>query len=182
MAEFMETPNGTVTLREARGEDLEAFRDLRLEALRDYPGMFGSDYAVNKAQPTEFWINRLFLHNSEGKVYLAEFEGALIAMCGIMLGATPKVRHNGTIWGVYVKPDWQGLHLARKLIDLCAEWGLANGVKLLKLAVVAENESAIRCYKDCGFTVYGTDPQAICHEGVMHDELLMVRQISPLLQ
>jgi len=175
MDNTFETSRGKITLRAARGEDLDAFRALRLEALRDYPGMFGSDYAVNKAQPSDFWIGRLFLHNSEGKVFFAEFEGTLIGMCGIMLGSTSKTRHNGTIWGVYVKPAWQGLHLARELIDLCAGWGREQGVKLLKLAVVATNASAVRCYKAYGFSVYGTDPQAICHEGKYDDELLMVK-------
>jgi len=61
------------------------------------------------------------------------------------------------------------------LIDLCAGWGREQGVKLLKLAVVATNASAVRCYKAYGFSVYGTDPQAICHEGKYYDELLMVK-------
>jgi RimJ/RimL family protein N-acetyltransferase len=38
--------------------------------------------------------------------------------------------------------------------------------------------AAIRCYNRCGFTVYGVEPQAIRHDGVMYDELLMARQAA----
>ena len=99
----------------------------------------------------------------------------LIGMCGIQLDTSPKTRHSATIWGVYVKSDWQGLHIARILIENCIEWGKNHGLKVAKLAVVADNASAIRCYEGAGFTVYGRDPMAICHAGVYYDELLMAR-------
>jgi len=177
MMETIDTPLGKITLRAAREGDLEAFRELRLEALRENPASFGSDYAVSKAQPKEFWIGRLYLGSEEGKVFFATHKDDPVGMCGIMLGTSPKTRHNGTIWGVYIKRDWQGQHIARELIELCANWGREHGVKLLKLAVVANNASAIRCYTGCGFSVYGIDPQAICFEGKYYDELLMSRQL-----
>ena len=64
MMDTIDTPLGKITLRAAREGDLEAFRELRLEALQENPSSFGSDYAVNKAQPKEFWVGRL---NLEGE-------------------------------------------------------------------------------------------------------------------
>lgn len=174
----MESERENITLRAAVREDINAFRELRLEALRDYPSFFGSEYEANKAQPEEFWIGRMYLDSDDGKVFVAEVDGQLAGICGIMLGTSPKTRHNGTIWGVYVKRDWQGQHIARELIELGAIWGREQGVKLLKLAVQAGNTSAIRCYTGCGFSVYGVDPQAIHFEGKYYDELLMVKRVK----
>lgn len=173
MEKIVESERGNFTLRAAVRDDLDAFRELRLEALRDYPSFFGSEYETNKIQPEEFWVGRMYLDNDDGKVFVAEVDGQLAGMCGIMLGTSPKTRHNGTIWGVYVRRGWQGQHIARELIELCANWGREHGVRQLKLAVQAGNTSAIRCYTSCGFSMYGIDPQAICFEGKYYDELLM---------
>ncbi len=178
MDNSLDTPLGKITLRAAREGDLETFRELRLEALRENPASYGSDYAVHKAQPKEFWVGRLPIGSKDGKVFFATHKNELIGMCGIMLGTSPKTRHNGTIVSVYVKPDWQGQHIARELIELCANWGREQRVKLLKLAVVANNASAIRCYTGIGFSVYGVDPQAICYEEKYFDELLMSRHLD----
>ncbi len=178
MAQTIETPQGVVTLRHSLESDLMDFRELRLEALRNNPASFGSDYDTVKANPLQFWISRLYAGSEDGALYFAVHSEDLIGMCGIQLGTSPKTRHSATIWGVYVKPEWQGLHIARNLIENCIEWGSHHGVKVAKLAVVADNASAIRCYESAGFSVYGRDPMAMCHAGVFYDELLMARLID----
>jgi RimJ/RimL family protein N-acetyltransferase len=178
MAQTLETPRGVVSLRLSIESDLMDFRELRLEALRNNPASFGSDYDTVKANPLQFWISRLYAGSEDGALYFAVHGKDLIGLCGIQLGTSPKTRHGATIWGVYVKLPWQGLHIARSLIENCLEWGKTHGVKVAKLAVVADNASAIRCYEGVGFTVYGRDPQAICNAGVFYDELLMFRLID----
>ena len=80
--------------------------------------------------------------------------------------------------GVYVRPEWRGLHLAGALIETCADWARERDVVILKLGVMTNNESAIHCYKRCGFTVYGTEPGALFHEGQYYDEFLMYRSLD----
>lgn len=178
MVQTLETPRGVVSLRLSLESDLMDFRELRLEALRNNPASFGSDYDTVKANPLQFWISRLYAGSDDGALYFAVHDEALIGMCGIQRGTSPKTRHSATVWGVYVKPQWQGLHIARSLVDNCIEWGNHHGVKVAKLAVVADNANAIRCYEGAEFTVYGRDPIAICHAGVFYDELLMSRLID----
>ena len=175
MAQTLETPQGVVNLRLSLESDLMDFRELRLEALRNNPASFGSDYDTVKANPLQFWISRLYAGSEDGALVFAVHDDTLIGMCGIQLGTSPKTRHSATIWGVYVQPQWQGLHIAREMIEACIGWGKNHGVKVAKLAVVADNASAIRCYEGCGFTEYGRDPIAISHAGVFYDELLMAR-------
>ena len=178
MDRTLETPHGKIILRLSRETDLTDFRELRLEALRNNPASFGSDYDTVKANPMQFWISRLYAGSEDGALYFAVRGEDLVGMCGIQLGTSPKTRHSSTIWGVYVQPQWQGLHIAREMIQACIGWGKNHGVKVAKLAVVADNTNAIRCYESCRFSVYGRDPMAMCHAGVFYDELLMSRLVD----
>jgi hypothetical protein len=47
------TPRGAVIVRPGGEADAPAFRELRLEALRNHPEAFSADYAANAGQPPE---------------------------------------------------------------------------------------------------------------------------------
>ena len=180
MESLMNTPSGPVTVRVAQVEDAACLRTLRLEALLDAPVAFAADYERTAAEPPERWVQRTNEH-AQGKqsvIYVAEAEGALIGMTGLGRGHWQKTEHGGVIWGVYVQPAWRGMHIAEALIEACIAWGRELGMTVVKLGVVTSNAAAIRCYLRCGFTVYGIDPQAICYNGIMYDELLMARQVT----
>jgi RimJ/RimL family protein N-acetyltransferase len=110
-------------------------------------------------------------------IYFAVHENELVGTCGIYRGDSPKTQHSGTIAGVYVRPNWRGLQIADELIAACIEWAQSHDMKIVKLGVTSTNTAAIRCYTRCGFTVYGTEPQAISTNGAMYDELLMARSL-----
>ena len=173
------TPRGNITIRVATAEDALAYRDLRLEALRDHPDAFSSDYAENLAKPMSFWTDRLDPERPDRTVmtYFAVHEQQLIGTCGIARPHSPKVRHSADIVGMYVKPAWRGLRIAGVLVNTCLDWARTHGVATVKLAVVTTHSGAIRCYARCGFRVYGIEPQALCHDGVFYDELLMGRTV-----
>jgi ribosomal protein S18 acetylase RimI-like enzyme len=64
------------------------------------------------------------------------------------------------------------------LLETACNWAKSRGAETAKLAVVAANTSAVKCYERCGFTVYGTEPRVIRHEGVDYDEYLMLRPLG----
>lgn len=101
------TPRGAATIRTAREEDVSAYRDLRLEALRSHPEAFSSDYAENLAKPMAFWTERLKSSGSDDGVtiYLAVVDQQLMGMCGLARTSSPKLRHSATMVGMYVRPD-----------------------------------------------------------------------------
>src|SRR5512141_1310040 len=167
------TPRGKVLVREAKPADAIPFRELRLGALQDSPTAFSADYQKNLSHPFKHWVEMLTMQPEESTILLAIHEGKLIGMTGIVRGNSPKTRHSAMIWGVYVKPEWRGMHIAEELIQSCLKWAKARKIVLAKLGVVSVNTSAIRCYERCGFKVYGTEPQAIFYEGKYYDELLM---------
>ena len=176
----LETRRGVVTIRPAELADAEKFRELRLHALRDHPDVFSADYAFNEAQPITYWEKRLEALGigSQGRIFFAESQAALVAMCGVGRGNSPATQHAATVWGVYVRGEWRGVRIAEQLINECVAWAKANGVSSLRLGVVTTNTSAVRCYRRCGFVVYGVEPHSIFANGVMYDEFLMVRDIS----
>lgn len=174
MIKSMQTPKGTITIRDASLADAERFRDLRLFALKDSPTSFGSDYHTNADHPMSFWKNRL-KPDEYGIIFVAEDENHLVGMTGIRKGDSPKTKHSAGIWGVYVRPEWRGLHIAEGLMELCFEWAKLREVQIVKLRVVSTNESAFRLYERIGFTIYGTEPQSLFYEGQYYDSLQMSR-------
>lgn len=172
------TQRGKVLIREALPTDAARFRELRLEALRDHPIAFTSDYQKNLNHPPQYWVDTLTMQPDESTIFLAVNEVDLIGMTGIARSNSPKTMHSAWVWGVYVKSEWRGLHIAEELIDCCLAWAKARKVALVKLGVAAINQPAIRCYERCGFKVYGTEPGAILYEGKYYDEHLMYRSVD----
>ena len=173
MNKTITTARATIVIREAKPTDALHFRELRLAALRDNPIAFTADYQKNFNQPTRYWEDLLTMLADESTIFLAEHENTLIGMTGVVRGSAPKTRHVAWIWGVYISPEFRGLHLAEGLIRSCFDWAKARQVVLAKLGVAAVNQSAIRCYERCGFKTYGTEPRAILFEGRYYDEHLM---------
>jgi len=174
------TPQGQVSIRPVTEADAAALGDLRLEALRDHPDAFGAAYETHVGQPVAFWIDWLRdrIGEQAGTIQIAVAGGTLVGMTALHRGRPPKGHHSGVIWGVYVRPGWRGSHLADRLIEACVEWAKSHDMRIVRLAVVTTNTAAIRCYARCGFTVYGVEPQALQHDGVYHDMLLMSRTLS----
>ena len=169
-----ETSRGKTSIRESTLADLMQYRELRLSALLDSPTAFSADYELNLNQPMSFWESRV-QPDKHGKLFFAEYASQLIGMTGIRLGESPKTKHGAYIWGVYVRPEWRGLHIAEVLIETCIHWARMQQVNIVKLGVMTNNASAVRCYKRCGFTVYGNEPRGILYEGKYYDEYLMSR-------
>ncbi len=178
MPTTLATIHGEVVLRAARVEDVEAFRELRLEALRTHPEAFGADYATELARPLTYWAETLErVAGDTAVIILATHQQALIGMTGVQRGFSVKTQHGGLIWGVYVRSAWRGHHIADALLATAMEWARARGTQHVKLAVVTTNVPAIRCYVRCGFSVYGVATHAIYHAGQYYDELLMARPL-----
>ncbi|RPJ24604.1 MAG: GNAT family N-acetyltransferase [Chloroflexi bacterium] len=178
MTQLLTTERGEILIREAKPADAVQFRELRLGALQDSPIAFTADYQKNLSHSLKYWEDMLTMQADESTIFLAEHKSKLIGMTGIARGSSPKTRHGAWIWGVYVKPEWRGLHIAEEFINACCAWAKARKIVLAKLGVAAVNQPAIRCYERCGFKTYGTEPHAIFYEGKYYDEYLMVVNLN----
>ena len=168
----IQLPDG-INIRHAAETDTEAFRNLRLEALKEHPIAFGQDYDENILRPQSYWESVLKTNDQEQALYFAEYNGQLIGMTGIYRRLSRKNMHSAGIWGVYVQSEWRGRHIAEALINSCLLWARQLNIVIAKLAVTATNQPAIHCYKRCGFSIYGKEPQAIYYDGTYYEEYLM---------
>jgi RimJ/RimL family protein N-acetyltransferase len=136
------------------------------------------DYHKSANYPSKYWEDMMAMDDNEQAICFAEYEGQLIGMTGIVRGRSPKTRHAADIWGVFITPEWRGFQIAEELIRSCKEWAKARDIVILRLAVVANNQPAIRCYERCGFKTYGTEPLSLFLDGKYYDEYLMSLMIG----
>ena len=162
-----------------RESDLAAFKAPRLEALREHPEAYGTDFGEDLRQPESVWIDRVknAINSPEGCIVLADAGEELAGMAGVYRHNRVKIRHEATIWGVYVRPKYRGKKLTERMIAETLNWCRSNEVRIARLTVVTCNGPAIRCYLRCGFSICGVSPEEIRVGDRYYDEMLMWRRV-----
>jgi RimJ/RimL family protein N-acetyltransferase len=173
MIKSMNTGRGNILIRQSNLADATNFRELRLGALQDSPTAFSMDYEKVLNQSIRYWEDMLMMNDQESTIFFAEHDGQLIGMTGIARGRSQKTRHSADVWGVYVIPEWRGLHIAEEMIKSGLVWAKERSIVVARLGVTTINKPAIRCYERCGFKIYATETRALLHEGRYYDFHLM---------
>ncbi len=161
-----------ITIRRLGPEDVDAFRRIRLEALRLEPAAYASSHDDWAQLSDEEWRQRL-----SDPVFVAFLDGEPVGITGLMRQRASKMAHRATIVMVYVRQNLRGTGLARHLLHTVSDHARAMGIVQLELTVNAENPAAKRYYAREGFTEVGKIPGGFLHEGREIDELLMVRRL-----
>lgn len=165
-------------LRILQSGDIAAFKALRLAALRECPTAFSSSYEEECDIPLEQAAERL-VPNPDRAIFGA-FDGEdLVGTLGLYREDKRKLKHKGVIWGVYVAPAFRGRGVGRMLL----ERALAHATSMpdllqLSLGVNTANAAAIALYRSAGFERFGLERGFMRVDGVLHDELHMVRSIG----
>jgi ribosomal protein S18 acetylase RimI-like enzyme len=160
-----------LTVRRLRGDDVEAYRAIRLEALEIAPPeAFASTLAREQAFSRENFIHRL-----ESGCALGAFVGdALVGIVGLVVAAGEKERHKGTLVGMYVRESARGRGAGQALIEALLAVAIEE-VEQVNLVVSASNVAARRLYERCGFGAYGLEKRSLKYRGQYFDDVLMVR-------
>jgi GNAT superfamily N-acetyltransferase len=102
-----ERAGSLMELRFLTQDDAQAFRDLRLAAMKERPTAFSADYQANLQRPLGDFAAQI--HSLPDNFILGAFQnGSLNGIVGFFRSEGPKVRHNGNIWSMYVKPELRG--------------------------------------------------------------------------
>jgi RimJ/RimL family protein N-acetyltransferase len=163
-----------IAIRTIAPEDAVTFWSLRLQALKNNPEAFSSNYEDSLAKTMDTVKARIQVDNDN--FIIGAFDGeTAVGMVGFVRERTRKLSHKGRIWGTYVSPDYRGQGLGRKLLDeVISRASRLEGLTQINLGVYTVNESAMRLYEAAGFRAYGLEQNAMKHNGRFFDEQFMV--------
>ncbi len=136
-------------------EDWPVLKSVRLRALADAPGAFGTTLAEAQAYSNTQWQARARRFSElPPSVGCIAFLNA--APCG-MASAYPSEEHPQAagLTSFWVAPKARGLGAAEALVAFIMEWATAQGFAVLEADVVEDNGRAIGFYKRVGFEETG---------------------------
>jgi ribosomal protein S18 acetylase RimI-like enzyme len=158
-------------IRRLTEADAQALWDLRATALQSEPEAFGESVEEHLQTPVETIAGRLRSGGDETFVLGAISDSALVGMVGFYRELRSKRRHRGWIWGMYLAPEWRGQGIGRRLLEAAIHRAeKIAGLQRLLLSVSSTQSTARHLYKSLGFSVFGTEPQALQVEGRFVDE------------
>ena len=157
-------------IRRLEPSDAALFREIRLEALQQNPGAFGSTFEQENTQPLS-WFEAALVRRD---VFGAFLDGTLAGTAGFRAQENPKHAHKAVLWDMYVRADARNAGLGRKLVAAVLDHARGR-VEMVQLTVVSENEDARRLYDALGFVEYGYEKRAHKQNGRYYDEVLMVK-------
>jgi ribosomal protein S18 acetylase RimI-like enzyme len=154
--------------------ELASYREIRLEGLKNHPEAFSASWEIESANPTSWWAGRLETNIVFGGwIDGSHLHGSrLSGVVGFRMHGSAKVRHKGTLWGMYVRPEARGTGLAASLVQRVIEQARPSLEELL-LTVVTSNIAACRLYLRAGFEQYGLERRALKIGNDYYDEALM---------
>jgi len=139
-----------VHLRLATTGDVDALRDLRLQAMADAPDCFTSSYQREAARTPADWARWL----APGATFLIESLplGPAALVAGVPDEADPEVVHLAAMW---VHPSLRRRGAGRALVEAVLGWAATVGASTVRLHVMAGNVPGRLLYERCGFCASG---------------------------
>ncbi len=166
-----------VQVRQLRSDDWPRYREIRLAALADAPGAFGSTLAREQALTDADWQERA-RSAAAGEVrtaFVAEEDGAWVGLVGGYVTDGPPA--DVEMVSLWVAPHARGRGVGNQLVDAVVRWACDRGARVLGLWVTEGNRRAIGLYERRGFVATAdrqplpSDPDRL--------EMHMVRVLTP---
>jgi len=152
---------------------------LRREMLLESPASFGSSPEDDLGSDLQRVRKRLSSTSEEATLGAFDPQDRLIGSVGVWCAGKPKRRHIASIWGMYVAPSHRRQGVGRQLMEAAIAFAKAQeGVAQVQLSVSASAPGAQRLYESLGFTVWGTEPDALRVDGQSFDEHHMALDLT----
>ncbi|MBD8903783.1 GNAT family N-acetyltransferase [Methylobacterium bullatum] len=164
-------PRGTSSrITRLTAADAIAFRNLRLNGLREHPDAFGASWEDEAAQSEAQFSDRL----ESAVVFGVRSEDGteLDGIVGLYFSQEAKINHKAILWGMYVSACKRGSGIGSALLN-AAIFHATTAVEEVKLTVGTSNASAYRLYNAAGFRQYGIEQRALKVGDRYYDEALM---------
>ncbi|MGC4846017.1 N-acetyltransferase family protein [Micromonospora sp. DT15] len=163
-----------IEIRVLTPDDWQTWRKLRLAALTEAPGAFGSRLAdwQDDGDREQRWRDRLSIPGSHNLV--AVLDGRPVAMSSGVPTPDPLTMDLISMW---VHPDARGSGVGDRLVDEVARWAQERGAERLRLSVRTDNAHAKALYHRAGFRLTD-EPGDLMPDGV-RPEQIMLRPLRP---
>lgn len=138
--------------------DWQAYRELRLEALKDSPLAFVEQYDDAAARPDQFWRERVegAADGATSCTFVADAGGRLVGKAGCFVETEGTGAVAAHVVGVYVTPPYRGTGAAESLLSATVAWAHTRaGATRVRLFVMETNERATAFYRRIGFVLTG---------------------------
>ncbi len=163
-------------MRMLRGKDAEAFREIRVRALRENPEFYPLLPEEVEREPLEE-IAKLLTQPMEMGFVLGVFCPSLVAVAGLQRKTGQKRAHQAWIWGMYVAPEASGQGVGRAVLKRVIDTArLLPEVEQIHVQVVTSNTGTRGLYKTVGFETYGVQPGSLkVGEKYIDEEFMMLK-------
>ena len=159
-------------LRNACASDGQAVYEVfnQTHAETDFMLSYPDENSFDPEQEAQFLEKKT---NSPNEIEIAAIvDGRIVGTAGIeAVGAKHKLKHRAEM-GIGILREYWGLGLGKALAKACIRCAREAGFAQLELNVVAENERALRLYRDLGFVEYGRNPRGFRSRTSGYQELI----------
>jgi len=160
-------------LRRLTADDAEDFRAIRLESLERHPEAFAASYEIEGQLAIKEIARRL----TKSAIFGGFVGTELMGVAGFAPLKSPKAKHKGILWGMYLREAARGSGLAQALAQIVLEYARSQ-VEQVQLSVVSDNAQALSFYKSLGFESYGVEPRALKIGDDYFDEELLIHYLK----
>jgi ribosomal protein S18 acetylase RimI-like enzyme len=132
-------------------KDSSDYRRIRLKSLKEHPDIFDAKYDEQVQLEKLFFEKQIEISSQEAFMVGAYSVGCLIGICGF-LGKSDYFDDVGTIYQMYVLPEWRNKGIGRGLVRLVKDTVTKKETfAKITLDVSPTNNSAIHVYEKSGF-------------------------------
>jgi GNAT superfamily N-acetyltransferase len=136
-----------LTVRVLEEQDWSVYREVRLAALQESPGVFGGSYDQEAAADQSYWRAQL----TGARRFVAESDGS---PCGVVsVGSFPQEPGSVELFGLWVDPTARSTGVAGRLVDTAATLAAADGATQMYYWSGTENGPAIGFATGFGFRI-----------------------------
>jgi ribosomal protein S18 acetylase RimI-like enzyme len=144
-------------------KNAEEYIKLRREALLDSPFAFASSLEDDHSSNVE--KIREYLRQGPDSVIFGAFIEELVGMAGLHRDRHKKSSHKAHLWGMYVCTEHRRKGLGRQLVQAVINHAQElPGVEYIHLSVSSAAPEAKHLYESIGFSIWGTEPDALRYD------------------
>jgi len=147
-------------------DDWRDLRTIRLAALAEAPGAFGSTLRREQDLDEDHW--RAWARSAG--MFIARAGGSPVGMAAGVPGSCDPERKLVAMW---VDPGWRGRGVAGRLMSAVIGWARSEGAERVTLWVAQDNDSARRFYARRGFAFTGNSKPLPSNPVLYIDEMVL---------